>query len=58
MSDKYIKAGGIETIIVAVLMLAVVIGLIGTVVIKMTNAGEGAITNSTNNLPGNQPVMQ
>lgn len=54
---KLIK-GGIESIIVAVLLIAVVVGLIGAVVVKMTNAGEDNVGESINHLSAGQVKMQ
>ncbi|MBQ7667700.1 MAG: hypothetical protein IJS47_00020 [Clostridia bacterium] len=54
---KLIK-GGIESIIVAVLLIAVVIGLIGTVVINMTNKGQDTVGKSVDRLSAGQVKMQ
>lgn len=53
-----LKKGGIETVIVAVVLIGIVIGLIATVVKDMSNAGEKAIRDGVDNLAGNQVTMQ
>ncbi len=50
--------GSIETIIAAIFLIALVVALIGTVVVKLTNSGERNIDRSIEELSDQQVKMQ
>jgi len=53
-----LKKGGIEAILTAVVLIAVVIGLIAVVVKSVAKSGDEAIQKGVENLAGNQISME